>query len=1454
MGRARIRGIAKNAPSKGRLRRALAPILGLGAMIALVMLLALLPGRAQDADDQGVLAGFVSRLLSTPTSRVSIGAVDGALSSDATIRNVTVADDAGVYLTIDRVRLVWKRAALLQRRIEIQQLEIGRVMLLRRPAPVAGEPEPGPLLPELPLAVEVGAFTLAELALGEPVLGTAARLSARGSASLGAPAQGLRAAFDLERLDAPGAARLRLGFVPQGETLDLALTLDEPAGGLAARLARVPGLPPVRLDLSGAGTLDDWRARLAFEGGPELGATGQARIARQGPERVLGLDLDARIAPLLPALAAPIFPGVTALRGEIAFADGGGVALRSIRLASALAELTLSGSVSAERALDLTARARALPNAGDMAAVGEGRLRRLVFEGAVTGPYAAPRVRGSLDLAGLTTPDFALESLAARFSATPAAGRAGRLGIEASGQARGFAPGDAALADAIGRDLELDIAGELDEGGVASFTRARLASPTLSLDYRGRLGSRTIDGRLGARILRLDALSGLAGRPLTGRAELDLGLTGDPRRLDITTEVTGRTAGLGLGDDRLDRIVGPAVSLDGRARLGGGRLRLDGFRLGAAAMTAELQGAASASDLDLAARIALSDLARLDTRIAGQAEARLKLSGPTADPDASLSLTASRALAMGRPVTGLEIGIEARRPLTQPRLSIDAGGVIGDDRLALQARLEAIEPAPDGARGWKLERLSGSLGSATLTGQGTLGADGIAEGRVSFAASDLDDLTALALRRLAGRASLEITADAARGVEPRQRVAVRGEGSGIVAGEIRLARFEADLAAAIDRSAPSLRGRLSLEGLFAGGEQVELLALTAMEAEAGASAVTLTGRARGFSLEGAGRLEAGTEPAARIDRFRAVRAGRSISLLAPTRFVFAPGGARTTGAAFDVTGGRVSLAGMIGRELDVQLEARGVPLAAAEVFVPGLGLGGTLDAAARLSGNASSPRGPYEVTVRGFTQPSARAAGLPPLGIAARGTLTGTGATLDGSVTGGRGIDLRLGGSAAFSETGPLDLTARGNLDAALANARLAGVGQRLGGRVTVDVSLSGSRRAPRLRGAATLAGGSFSDAVQGISVTALEGRISGQGEALAIERLTGRTRGDGTLAASGRVTLDPARGFPGEIRLTGRRAQLVDSELARLVANLDIRVSGPLVTTPRIGGRVDVVNLDVRVPERFGGAREPLREARHVAPPPQTRARLAQIARASRAGRGGSAPFRAALDLVIDAPSRIFVRGRGLDAELGGTLRLTGTTTAPLAEGAFDLRRGRLTLLTQRLDFTRGRLSFAGAGLVPELDFVAETRAGDIAARVAVTGPANAPDFTFSSSPSLPQDEILSRLLFARAAGGLSAFQAIQLAQAAAQLSGVGGPDAFEAARRALGVDDLDIGFGEGGPSFSFSRAISDRIRFALRAGARPESTGAGVDIDLTRRLRLQSEIGVDGRASVGIGIEQEY
>ncbi|MGD9770051.1 MAG: hypothetical protein AB7U62_20635, partial [Pseudolabrys sp.] len=149
-------------------------------------------------DDKGILASLLSRALSTPAARVSIGSVDGALFSNSTISDVSVADRKGVWLQIDKITLDWTRSALLLRKLQVNKLEIGTITILRRPLPneqpatVSDEP----ILPELPVNVQIADFSLKNLTLGEPVVGTAAQIGATGALSLGKPSEGLNLTFD----------------------------------------------------------------------------------------------------------------------------------------------------------------------------------------------------------------------------------------------------------------------------------------------------------------------------------------------------------------------------------------------------------------------------------------------------------------------------------------------------------------------------------------------------------------------------------------------------------------------------------------------------------------------------------------------------------------------------------------------------------------------------------------------------------------------------------------------------------------------------------------------------------------------------------------------------------------------------------------------------------------------------------------------------------------------------------------------------------------------------------------------------------------------------------------------------------------------------------------------------------------------------------------------------------
>jgi translocation and assembly module TamB len=141
-------------------------------------------------------------------------------------------------------------------------------------------------------------------------------------------------------------------------------------------------------------------------------------------------------------------------------------------------------------------------------------------------------------------------------------------------------------------------------------------------------------------------------------------------------------------------------------------------------------------------------------------------------------------------------------------------------------------------------------------------------------------------------------------------------------------------------------------------------------------------------------------------------------------------------------------------------------------------------------------------------------------------------------------------------------------------------------------------------------------------------------------------------------------------------------------------------------------------------------------------------------------------LAVRIEVPGRLYLRGRGLETELVGRIALAGTLAEPQVSGDLRTQRGTLDVLGKRLELTRGILRWDQGGVVPSLDILATARTSTHAITVALTGLANAPEVQLGSSPDLPPDEVVARLLFDRPTSGLSPFEIIQIAQAVGQLA----------------------------------------------------------------------------------------
>jgi translocation and assembly module TamB len=1411
--------------------------------LAFIALFALCASAHATEEDKGVLANLISRALSSPGMSVSVGAVEGVLSSDATISDIVISDRQGPWLKVDKARLVWNRLALFSRQLEVDQLTIGRLEFLRRPLP-SDTPPPdkgaqAPILPELPVKVLIKQFGVQEVALGEPVVGVAARLNISGKATLGPPSEGLDLTLNAQRLDAPGDFKTLLTYIPATDKLTLAVNSSEPAGGIFAHLANLPGLPPVNLAFNGAGALDNFTAKLDFNAGADAWANGQVIVARQGAGRRLTLDLDSSLEGLSPGVVQPVFAGRTTLKGDVQFNDDSSIVLPGgLHLVSAAARLDFEGEKSANGLLDFKVHAGAIP--------GSTIVGKLDLNASINGPLTSPTIDGAFDAGEIRVEQGSVERVEANFNASPdgpLTEEKTRILFQSQASVKGLVLADPAFAQAVGRELTLNMRGSASQSGEATFDVLDLSAPNFDAQYSGLLSGAKIHGNANIVARDLSRFALVAGGALKGEARIAVDLDGAPRYGALSATVDAHATKLATNYPMLDHATGGTLDVTGAARLtpGGGFGFTDLVASGQHG-SARLNGEYGRDKVELGARVEIPQVEVLDPRGTGKGEIAGALSGTPSDLTAALKANLGEGKLLDRKTSGIALEALANH-LTG---LIDANASIsGDvDGHALQGSAHVAKHS-DG--GWALDNLGLSVASARLAGAVTIGADRLAVGDLTFSAANLDDLSPLVLTKLTGAVQAKASASAADG---KQALSVAANSDRMTIGANRVEGLKVDFKVADLWGARIVSGFAQLARAEVAGQSISGVKLTAT-GSAAASDLDFSGHARGLALTARGRLFGGPPTRLELSSLAAQGGGRRLTLATPATLTYGSDGLDIKNLTLLVDAGRLSLSGHFGSTLALKANAASVPLAAADLFAPGLGLSGVADGEATIGGTSSNPTGEWRVRLQRVIAPQMRNAGLPPLDVTSSGRLAGGRTSIDATINAGTGNSVRLTGSAPLAPDGQLDVKIDGALDARLANSMLSVSGRHAAGSLAVALQLHGTITKPQAQGTVRLSGGELRDDQTGFKLTGITGTLAANGSAIRIDRLAGSTPNGGSISASGEVRLDPAAGFPGSIRVTGQHAQVVANDILSATADMTIDVSGPLAQKPKVDGHISITGMDISVPSRFASVAAPIPGTKHLNPTATARARLALAAKAK--GSGAHAPpFDATLALTISAMNRIFVRGRGIYAELGGNLHVDGSARDPRVTGGFELLRGSLMLLSSRLTFTRGDIRFHG-DVMPELNLVAETSTSGVTAQIAVTGPAVQPAFQISSNPSLPEDEILSRILFQKSAGSLSGFQALELANAVATLSGQA--DAFEGVRKSLGVDSLDVSTSaSGGALVSATRAINDRVSVGVTTGARPQDNGVNLNFDVTRHIRLQAGVDSSGGSSAGVGLDWEY
>lgn len=458
--------------------------------------------------------------------------------------------------------------------------------------------------------------------------------------------------------------------------------------------------------------------------------------------------------------------------------------------------------------------------------------------------------------------------------------------------------------------------------------------------------------------------------------------------------------------------------------------------------------------------------------------------------------------------------------------------------------------------------------------------------------------------------------------------------------------------------------------------------------------------------------------------------------------------------------------------------------------------------------------------------------------------------SLTGNASGQGGLTTAFSGQLGLAG-GAVDLALSGSLPLALADPFITP--RSLRGTARFDLTVTGPPALSALGGTLTTAGARVALPSLGMVLEEVALRAAFSGSAM-------RFSGNSAIPPGGRAAFDgtldlTAPGLPGRVDVALSAVPVTEGTLFQTVIdNGALVLEGPLTAGPRLSGRITLGQTEIFLDDPAFGAAEPIPEIRHEggsAAQYATRDRAGLIAAGGGGGGNGGGGPPVALDLTIAAPARIFLRGSGLDAELGGTIRLGGNSAAVAPSGQFELIRGRLSFLGQRFDITEATASLQGS-FDPYLRIVASTRSGDITALITLEGPASAPELTIGSVPDLPQDDILARLFFGRSASSLSPVQALQLVDA---LSGVaGGQGIIGGLRTRLGVDDLDLSTdAEGNASLRLGRYISENIYTDAEIGA-DGAADLSLNLDLGPDITARGSFSTDGNSSIGLFFERDY
>ncbi|MEP3248373.1 MAG: translocation/assembly module TamB domain-containing protein [Sneathiella sp.] len=1403
---------------------------------------------------------------------LKLGTLSGNIFSDFQIASLTLKDTEGVWLAAQDIKASWSPFALLSGTARVEAVSVASIDIHRQPIlPAAAEDAPSGSLFPLPLRPSLASLKLDRVMVAEALLGQQAILGV--SLTLNTPKETLlQSALKIVPLDNQGGAVTgTVDYDIRSTRLGIVAELEGPEGGFISRLLGLPNYSALSASVVGEGPLTSWQGQVTAHV-DEIFA-GDMLILTKGDDVIDiemsgGGGLSSQIASSLPLVDDDRIALVATLSVDL---ENENVRLQSAVIENDALYLEAKGQLDFQ-SLDL---------AGDMQTVVKdvASLNALITPATIGALRANVAVKGTLEKAHVkatarsetvalkteeAVPPVMAKTALVEGTSTLSLTDLAILPFEGSLTLSGLSNLPPAIQGTVGAALTLDMEGRytLSEGAL-DIAQMHLQAEKAQAEGTAQLtpGAGPSGGTLTVKLDDIGTLAkGLKGKAIGTAVFKSSDITqGGEGQLDLNV------TGFNMGNTQIQPLLGSDLRLGAAVSFRQDMLVISDVTVplataritGAAKIPAPFETITATVNAALPKLDPLSDLAGV--KLAGDMLLTTDISGALADPAVLVDVAIQSLTVDSQSVGEVRASLTAEDSLSSPNGTLEGEFVaphIDTDFTIPYALVDQVR--------LQMEGISIAQNDNTLTGSLSVPLDGTpAAGSLVIDFPDLTRLAAAGDLQMRGSVSGALGLEDAAGTQSLV-LDLTGKQISVEEEDLRIKAVQMALNAEDVLNDPRFEMNAEIADVAQGDVRIETIKLTGSGTTASADLgfEMASGTAPVLDLSGAATAQ--ISDAATLLTIKALKGRFSEKELAlQNRFTVQKSGDDVTVEAFTLAFGRgqvTASASLLEEQANADVAIENFPLDLVNLLQPDRPVSGDVSGQAVFQVTSQSSTGTVSLNTRNVVLTGPDFEDLPPISSQLEGRLADGQLSFTGQVSGLPETQLQTSGAVPvitalsplvleLPEDQPIEmqLDATSNLDKIWP---LLGLDRHLlTGSLTAKGSVSGTLAQPAIEGGVRLTGGRYEEIELGTILEDLNVSVLAEKNGK-VEVTAAAIDGDsGSLSASGRLDFADLSNPGLDMVLKLQEMALLRQDTISATTNADLTFTG---TQQSLAIRGDIETRQVEV--NIGGSLAP-----GVVEIPVT-----EINFPKENGSDANAltpKKRQIVSLAVDVnlPQQVFIRGRGLDSEWEGKLSVTGTAAAPVLKGYLSPVRGQFSFSGKDFVLQKGTIRLTGeADIDPELSLSAKYDSKNVTAIVAIEGTASNPKITFSSPDNLPEDEVLSRVLFGKSAAKLSALEALQLAQAVANVSGQlgSGGGVLDYARQTLGVDTLSAGVNSetGEAEVAAGKYITDNIYVGVAQGATAGSTKARVEIEVTPNLSIESETDQTTDSRVGVFWKWDY